>query len=56
MKEKTSNEVFLRPRFTIDLNENHEKVIDKFRNALKEDTHPSRFSDGHIIIDVPKKE
>lgn len=56
MKEKTSSEVFLRPRFTIDLNENNEKVIEKFKTTLKGNTCPSRFSDGHIIIDVPRKE
>ena len=56
MKETTSSEVFLRPRFTIDLDENHEKVIEKFKKELKESVFPSRFSDGHIIIDVPKKE
>ncbi len=56
MKEKNSSEVFLRPRFTIDLDENHDKVVAKFKNSLKENDFPSRFSDGHIIIDVPKKE
>jgi hypothetical protein len=56
MKETTSSEVFLRPRFTIDLDENHEKVIEKFKKELKENSFPFRFSDGHIIIDVPKKE
>lgn len=34
MKEKTSSEVFLRPRFTIDLEENYEKVIEKFKKEL----------------------
>lgn len=56
MKEITSSEVFLRPRFTIDLDENYETVIEKFKTELKESAFPSRFSDGHIIIDVPKKE
>ena len=56
MKEKNSSEVFLRPRFTIDLNENHDKVVTKFKDSLKGNNFPSRFSDGHIIIDVPKKE
>lgn len=58
MKEITSSEVFLRPRFTLDLEKNHEKVIQKFRTVLKEkeSSHPSRFSNGHIIIDVPKIE
>ena len=58
MKEKTSSEVFLRPRFGIYFDENHEKIIQKFKTFLKEkeNTNPSRFSDGHIIIDVPKNE
>lgn len=57
MKEKTSSEVFLRPRFIIDLNENHKKIIEKFKITLKvkKSLYPSRFSDGHISIDVPKK-
>ena len=58
MKEKTSSEIFLRPRFSIDLDENHEKIIEKFKTFLKEKDckYPSRFSDGHIIVDVPRKE
>ena len=58
MKEKKSSEVFLRPRFTIDLDENSPQVIEKFKTFLKKNDckYPSRFSDGHIIVDVPKKE
>ena len=58
MKERTSSVVFLRPRFTIDLDENYETVIEKFKKVLKakDCANPSRFSDGHIIVDVPKKE
>ncbi len=58
MEEKKSSEVFLRPRFTIDLDENYETVIEKFKKVLKakDCAYPSRFSDGHIIVDVPKKE
>ncbi len=58
MKEKTSNPIHLRPRFSIELNDEKEKVIQKFKNALQNgnDKFPSRFVDDHIIIDVPKKE
>jgi hypothetical protein len=58
MSERTSNPIHLRPRFAIDLNKNQESIINKFKKALNEDNSrfPSRFSDGHIIIDVPKKE
>lgn len=58
MNESHSNEIFLRPRFQIEIDENYEKLLDKFKTSLKEESckFPSRFSDGHIIIDVPKKE
>jgi hypothetical protein len=58
MSEKNNSPIHLRPRFTIDLNEGQELIISKFKKALKEKNNkfPSRFVDGHIIIDVPKKE
>jgi len=58
MSEKTNNPVFLRPRFSMDINEDSATVIGKFQSALNENNkkYPSRFVDGHIIIDVPKKE
>lgn len=58
MKEKTNSPIHLRPRFTIDLKNNQEFMIDKFKAVLKDSScnFPSRFVDGHIIIDVPKKE
>lgn len=56
IQEKLNNEVFLRPRFTIDLDENFEKVIDAFKSELSKSDYLTRFSDGHIIIDIPKNE
>jgi hypothetical protein len=58
MSEKNNSPIHLRPRFTIDINQQSEKIIDKFKKALKENNnkYPSRFVDGHIIIDVPKKD
>ena len=58
MSEKTNSPIHLRPRFTIDLQLNKEQVLTKFKKVLKDtdSRFPSRFVDGHIIIDVPKKE
>jgi hypothetical protein len=58
MKESVSSPIHLRLRFSIELNEEAEQVIQKFKNVLQNgnDKFPSRFVDGHIIIDVPKKE
>ena len=58
MSEQTNNPIHLRPRFAIDVKEPSQEIIDKFRKALKEQhsMYPSRFIDGHIIVDVPKKE
>ena len=57
MNKKANNPIHLRPRFTIDINENHALVLQRFQVRLKEQKvqFPSRFSDGHIIIDVPLK-
>ena len=55
MSEKTNSPIHLRPRFTIDLKRDQELVINTFEKVLKEKKckFPSRFMDGHIIIDVP---
>ncbi len=58
IKEKTNSPIHLRPRFSIDLEVSHELMINKFKNVLKDSgcVFPSKFVDGHIIIDVPKKD
>lgn len=58
MSENTNSPIHLRPRFAIDIDEQPALVINKFEKALKENdnNYPSTFSDGHIIIDVPKNE
>ena len=58
MNEKTNSPIHLRPRFTIDFENEKEVVIEKFKKVLNEENNrfPSKFVDGHIIIDVPKKE
>lgn len=56
--EKRNSEVFLRPRFSIDLNESSETVLTRFSVAFKKEDIVFRGSivDGHIFISVPKKE
>ncbi len=56
--EKRNSEVFLRPRFTIDLEENHQKVLKNFSNAFKTEGCKclGNIVDGHIFISVSKKE
>ena len=58
MSEKTNSPIHLRPRFTIALKGDQELIINRFKKTLKEKKcqFPCRFVDGHIIIDVPKKE
>lgn len=55
--EKRNSEVFLRPRFTIDLKENKQKVLNYFADELKKETTKFRgnFVDGHLFISVSKK-
>lgn len=56
--EKRNSELFLRPRFSIDLDENSEVIINRFSVAFKSEETPFRgsFVDGHIFISVPKKD
>ncbi|WP_299056632.1 GTP-binding protein [uncultured Polaribacter sp.] len=56
--EKRNSEIFLRPRFSITLEENYELLLDRFSNQFKNKTVLFRGSvvDGHVFISVPKKE
>ena len=56
--EKRNSEVFLRPRFTIELKENKQKVLNCFADELKKETTKFRgnFVDGHLFISVSKKD
>ena len=56
--EKRNSEVFLRPRFTIDLNDNYKEILNRFSDEFK--SYDGKFIgnifDGHIFISVSKKE
>ena len=56
--EKRNAEVFLRPRFTIDLDEDYKIVLNRFSNELKneETTLRGNIVDGHVFISVSKKD
>ncbi|MHB0754470.1 GTP-binding protein [Polaribacter sp. M15] len=56
--EKRNSEVFLRPRFTIDLNESKDAVLQLFYNEFKLENSKisGNIVDGHIFISVSKKE
>lgn len=58
MKEQKSNELFLRPRFQLDIEKDTNQILEDFKAVLKdkECVFLSKFSDGHVIIDVPKNE
>ncbi len=56
--EKRNSEVFLRPRFSIDLEENRDTVLNRFSNEFKKEETSLRGNivDGHIFISVSKKD
>ena len=56
--EKRNSELFLRPRFSIDLEESYTAVLERFSNEFKKEETAFRGNivDGHIFISVPKKD
>lgn len=56
--EKRNSEVFLRPRFTIDLKDSFKVVLKRFDDEFKkkETTYKGSIVDGHIFIRVSKKD
>jgi phage tail tube protein FII len=56
--ETRNNEIFLRPRFTIDLDENFDKILAKFSNEFKKEccSFLGNIVDGYVFISISKKE
>ena len=52
------NRIILKPRFKINVREDKEVVMDRFRDNLKDENckYYSKIVDNHIIIDIPKEE
>ncbi|SFS49130.1 GTP-binding protein [Lutibacter maritimus] len=58
MTTNTNSNIHLRPRFKMELNENQDDLISKFKANLSDGDckYCSKIVDGHIVIDVPKNE
>ncbi|MGB0776679.1 MAG: GTP-binding protein [Flavobacteriaceae bacterium] len=58
LKEHHNNEVFLRPRFSIELENSPNELVTLFKKNLEDGQckYCSKIVDGHIVIDVPKDE
>ncbi len=56
--DNKANRVLLKPRFRIELHEDKEGVMNKFRDNLEDRNckYCSKIVDNHIIIDIPKEE
>ncbi|WP_439131063.1 GTP-binding protein [Polaribacter sp.] len=56
--EKRNSKVFLRPRFSIDLNDDKDTVLQLFSNELQGDNTKidGNIVDGHIFISICKKD
>ena len=55
MSEEKNNDVFLRPRFKIDSDENKAELMNRFMGNLNSGDckYCSKIVDNHIFIDVP---
>ena len=58
MDEEKNSELFLRPRFQLDLDQSSDVLLDRFKSNLMEGDckYCSRIVDNHIVIDVPEYE
>ena len=54
IKEKRNSEIFLRPRFSIDLEENSKVIVQRIKSQLSKDDcqFRSKISENHIFIDI----
>ncbi|MBU3010279.1 GTP-binding protein [Polaribacter vadi] len=55
--EKRNSEVFLRPRFTIDLDINYKELLQRFSDEFKKGNSKitGNIVDGHVFIKISKK-
>lgn len=58
LKEEKNSEIFLRPRFSIDVEENETTLLERIQKGFKKRTkkYNTKVVDGHIFVDVPEKE
>lgn len=58
MSEQKNSDVFLRPRFKMNFDESQQKLIEKFKDNLKDVDckYCTKIINEHIVIDVPVEE
>lgn len=58
MKEEKNSPIFLRPRFSFDVDENETNILKRMEESLKKSDrkYKSKIVDQHIFIDVPEKD
>ena len=58
MIEEKNSDIYLRPRFKMEFNENQQKLIAKFQRNVKNANckYCVKVIDGHIVIDIPADE
>ncbi len=58
IKEEHNSEIFLRPRFQVDLPLTKEKLLSVFHEKLqaRKSAFPHKLIDDHMFIDIPKKD
>ena len=58
MDNDTLNKILLKPRFRVELHENPDFIISKFKENLDQNNCEfcSKISNDHIFIDIPDKE
>ncbi|MCL7762483.1 GTP-binding protein [Polaribacter sp. Z014] len=57
VQEKRNSDFFLRPRFSIDIKENPDELLQRITTYLKSDVckYRSRVAERHVFIDIPVK-
>ena len=58
LKEEKNREIFLRPRFSLDVEENEIILLERIQNEFKKTAKEYKIKvvDSHIFIDVPEKD
>jgi len=58
MNEHKNSDIYLRPRFKMFFDENHDGLIEKFRVHINDEDckYCSSIVDSHIVIDIPTEE
>ena len=57
MDDQLYNQIFLKPRFQIEFNENKDELLTKISaEVAKEEHYVVKLIDNHLVVDIPEKE